>query len=332
MITHTLILRSPVDNKNIRTIKLSNESHFSQQFNGLPNFLNLNPYDNFREVMAKTAPFMSYNLDPRVHNVIKGLIDGKDDALLIEGLPVSLFGLPHTPCTDRKPEKKDYLSEYILLGLSSLLQSTPLINKHEKDGSIIQQVIPISGKENEQSGLGSRTAFDLHTENIHEFNPPHFFMLLCLKGDKNAMTTYIPVERVLNDLPYWLVKELLQPQFIAKTGPSYNKIQELRTSVLSSNKQGDLNIRFNSDPGRMYGINTSSEKVLTVFRKHLSEIQPNLINLKTGDCLIINNHKALHGRTAFEVSTTNENRRWLQRIYLYNDSMQKVFQEISNQN
>ena len=116
----------------------------------------------------------------------------------------------------QRPQDKDYVSEYFMLGLAGLLDAKPYRIEGVRDGSIINQIIPTDPKS--ISGSGSRMAFPLHNEVVHEPLTPDFFLLLCLRGNPLAKTNYCLLDEILPFLPQTVLEELQKPNFLMKSG------------------------------------------------------------------------------------------------------------------
>jgi len=273
--------------------------------------INLNPYNQFDKILGllKQKSISNIFYSDNTTNRYKAPI------IFLQNLPID-EDLVLTPLDDGLCLNKDYISEYTLLLLASMLGVKPYINRDEKSNSIIQNIIPILGRENELSEAGSSATFNWHTENIHEENPADYFILLALRGDKNAYTSFMLVKDIVDTLPKSMVDDLLITPFIMKTGPSYTRELTKKGTILSKDKYGDFNINYNSDRNRCIPINKKGELLYNAFQDYLQRIPSYYVSLRQGDAVILNNKKALHKRDGFQISTSLEERRWLQVIYL----------------
>lgn len=280
--------------------------------------LELDPYSDFYKAALKASEILEEELNFGLLNAIKefGVSKLGEGVMLIKGLPVSFSKLPLTPTNETVTNGKDFLSEYIALGSGQLLKSVPYLNQGEKDGNVIHQIVPLEGKESEQSSRGSNIAFDWHTENVHEVSPPHYLGLFCLRGEAHAKTQVLHLMDLINALPNRVVATLFKDKFEFKTGPSYNFASSFQSSVLSKNVDGNIHIRYNSSPGRLQGIDKESDEALVFLRNWLKyHAKVSEIVLEEGDFLILDNRKTLHGRSSFKMSPSLKARRWLQRVY-----------------
>jgi len=269
-----------------------------------------NPYKNYYEISSLLSnPFL------KAIPQLELLHNESVNALILSNMPIDDY-LPSTPNDDNTPRGKQLISEIVLLGLAGALNTYPSNNRDERNGEVIQNVIPILGKEYELSSRGSKQELGFHTENSHETCPPDYLIFACLRDDPQAYTHVLDVTDMLSLLEtenQSLIKVLSKPDYIFKSGPSYHLLMQKRGSILNAAH----NIQYNSDIKRVYGIDKQSQTALTHFR-HLIKTSPFIqsYNLKPGDYMIINNKKVLHGRGSFEISTTPDLRRWLQRVYL----------------
>jgi L-asparagine oxygenase len=269
-------------------------------FNSLSN---IDPYAKYSKLLTK---FKNADL-PKNYATIN----------LLTNMPID-EKLVNTPNSDITPSNKEYTSELSLLLLSSALNSCPYINEDEKSGRVIQNVIPIQGKEMEASGSGSTLTFNWHTENVHEEHPAEYLILLCLRGDKNAFTSFMLLEDILSGMEESMLNSLLITKFIMKTGPSYHKEKKFVRPILSK-ENGRFTITYNSDINRCSPLDDAGTKLYLEFQRYIDGSVPSYaISLCPGEAVIIKNREALHKRDGFTISTTNEERRWLQRVYLKN--------------
>lgn len=238
-------------------------------------------------------------------------------ATLIRGLPVSFSDLVPTPRFDGSINGKDLLSEMLLLSFASLINLKPFLNKDEKDGQIIQQVIPMHGQEFTESGLGSSIGFPWHTENASFVETTKFFFLFCLRGNPMAYTTLFPIDDLIGQLSPLVVDLLKEPNFIHRTGPSFNRKLEIIAPILTEDGPF-LKLRLNLASGRTSVKDDSPLAKLAlqeVIRVVNNSSDTKKICLEPGDLLAIHNERTMHGRTAFVMHINPDERRWLQRLY-----------------
>jgi len=170
-------------------------------------------------------------------------------------------------------------------------------------GRLFQDVVPVKRMEREQTSVGSNTELEIHTEQAFSKLRPDILSLACIRGDPKALTYILPVKYILEDLdenereiiklPLWktgvdLSFKLNHNEFIEGDvrGPF---------PIISGNSN-DPRLLFDQD--LMFGTNEKScqliKKIIDIYYKH--RIQH---NLQTGEIILIDNTRAVHGRSPF---------------------------------
>lgn len=107
---------------------------------------------------------------------------GADGVLLLRNLPVvGENPLPPTPCIPNSVELVASVPASVIT--SVMLQLGEIIAfKNEKSGALVQNVVPVPGKETSQSNAGS-VLLEFHVENAFHDNRPDYIGLLCIRED-----------------------------------------------------------------------------------------------------------------------------------------------------
>ena len=245
--------------------------------------------------MAKNA---SKGLPKRIMSVLKEFKASQDGCLLIKGLPI-----------DRKyiwtPENnKFHIGETTLL---SRVQA--IINEFlgemvsyeaEGDGRLFQDMVPNKELACTQTSLSSNKELELHTEQAFSEMRPDYLSLACLKGDINAKTYIMHVQNILDRFTLYetkvLSKELWEigiDKSFVMNGCSSNLRGPL--SILHL-KDGEFEIVFDQD--LMVGLTEEASDLIDEIIELYYEYRE-YCALESGDILILNNNKVLHGRSAF---------------------------------
>lgn len=255
--------------------------------------------------------------------------------LLLKNCPLNCNPGP-TPETDNHTPQKGFVEEFFSLGMMRAMFGKPFHDKAEKQGEVIGQINAVKGYETEKSSRGTSADFEWHSEHVHLSleEGVHFLSLFCIKGDPNATTKLLPVETCIKDLPNWVKEGLQRSAFRMQTGPSWRSSKVSRISpILQPDGIGGFNMQYNHDLiNRLIGEDEGAAHVLDYFSKHVNDIEPEGVVLENGDCLIINNKKVLHRRDAYQISTSWEDRRWLQRLYMqidYSEIVKEIFKKTS---
>ncbi|KAF2720002.1 Clavaminate synthase-like protein [Polychaeton citri CBS 116435] len=237
---------------------------------------------------------------------------------LITGLPTDPI-LPPTPIDGNgTPDKQTFVSEGCLLGIAQLL-GMPFGFASEKNGATIHNVCPVRDAETEQSNGSSRIDLSLHVENAYFDERPDYLALYCLRQDpsKQARTSYADARCALAELDPDDVAQLQRPVYSVPSPPSHHRgmggeqWSGLRPAI-QSREAPDVICHF---PG-MRAQDQRAQRALDNFERALS--QPHVLRhaaLQPGSLLLINNRKAVHGRTSFR-ALYDGNDRWLQRVYI----------------
>jgi L-asparagine oxygenase len=191
----------------------------------------------------------------------------------------------------------------------------------EKNGALFHDVRPERDQEHEQSAAGSRAPLALHTERCFHPHLPSHVLLLCLRPDseQRAMTEVASVRRMLPLLPPEHVRALFLPAF--RTGIDYsfgNVSMEKANGPVLSVLHGDRDdpcLRYDLD--LMAGLDERACAALAAIRYAAQQVTTAL-TLQAGDLLVIDNSRAVHGRSAF-IARYDGRDRWLKRSYLVQD-------------
>ena len=236
-------------------------------------------------------------------------------ALLLKGAPVG--DLPATPPAPTAPTAKGHVSEMTLLTAARRL-GQPVGYQPEHGGDLVQNLVPTRAGADRQVSTSSRVDLMFHTEAAFHPHRPRYLLLLCLRGDPQAVTTLSSVHEVLPLLPAPVVGVLFQPRFRTAVDESY---LHGRTNTLGpampvlSGDRARPSMVFDED--LMVGTDTEAEAALHVLgdavRAHHIGVA-----LEAGDLLVVDNHVAVHGRTAYTPRFDGTDR-WLQRAMVVPD-------------
>jgi alpha-ketoglutarate-dependent taurine dioxygenase len=142
--------------------------------------------------------------------------------------------------------------------------------------------------------------FPLHTDEYFTESPSRFVLLLCLTPAEIGGTTLVAhVDDIAADLDAQTRMALMKPVYPTQVGPR---------PLLEETADG-LSIRFNElEVMRAKEFNQQFLPLPEESRRAIAQLRAaaerrtRRYDLKTGDCLVIHNHRTLHGRTAFSGS------------------------------
>lgn len=240
-------------------------------------------------------------------------------ALLVRGLPLD-DTLPPTP------DGNGPGAEWHTVPISSIVQlmATSVLGEvvsyaDEKQGSLIQDVAPAPGAEARQENTGS-CLLELHTEDGFHPEPPRYLSLLGLRGDtdREAWTVTSGIRRAVRGLDGGARRLLARPAYHIALASSFvgaeAQLWSLPVPVLHGSAEdpelcADFHAIRATDDAGWAALERLRRALLAELRGH---------RLEPGDLLIVDNGKAVHGRTAF-TPRYNGTDRWLRRCLAVGD-------------
>lgn len=275
------------------------------------------PYDDLDEFLMN-AELHFHLLPVDIRRCVLGFRNRSNGmgALLIRGLPQDP-GLPTTPRdSKRTPEKVTFYSEFWLAVFGTVM-GHPFSYVQEKGGEIFQNVCPTQANAKNLSSESSEILLDFHTETaFHPFLPDHL-LLYCLRSDhENRAETIVSDARSMAELvPLKYRAVLFEKLFRTGIDFSFGSPNGTRANgPLGSVFSGDRfapDVRL--DPDLMMGLGADAQAALETIAAAAHRCKSS-VRLRPGDLLIIDNRKAIHGRTSF-VPRYDGKDRWLQRLY-----------------
>lgn len=257
-------------------------------------------------------------------DLVKRLIDFRlssshDGMLLLRGLPVDQ-DLPPTPSDGNYAGAWQDLrvSTITQLMVMSLLGDV-ISYADEKDGRLIQDICPVPGREHRQENSGS-CLLELHTEDGFHPNKPHFISLMTLRSDHDASAVTVAggIRAALPLLDEETIAALWRPEFQIRLSSSFVGVDRVAcsapTAVLSGSPDDpDLCVDLHA----MFAQTASGARALDRLRDAFMSTMVGTV-LTPGDLLIIDNRKAVHGRTGFTPRHDGADR-WLRRCFSITD-------------
>ena len=240
---------------------------------------------------------------------------------------------PETP-----PNNKYKVGEKTILAkIQSLLLSfiSNLVSyEAEGYGRIFQDIVPDITMKNEQSSVGSNKELEIHTEQAFSKLKPDFLSLACVRGDNSALTYILPVETIMSHLDEPAKKLIQTPLW--KIGVDYS-FKLNGNEFIDGNERGPISIiNINGedtyaeqdpllvfDQDLMIGIteeaNDIIKKITNIYYEH--RIQH---CLQQGEIIIINNNKAVHGRSGFKPNYNGKDRFLIRCFGMTNENYQRT--------
>lgn len=212
----------------------------------------------------------------------------------------------------------------------------------QQDGHVIHEVMPIKSEEHEQISTGSEQVIWWHNEDAFHPYRGDYVGLLCLRNPDGIATTFTSMDQVhLNARD---LEILFEPRFAIRPDASHNSRNGLPDHKSENNHHHYL-IRTAYD--QISELARNPPKLPILFGSRLApyiridpyfmdkpddaeaqcalnslirEVDASLteIVLQPGDCLFVDNYRAVHGRKSFKARYDGTDR-WLKRINITRD-------------
>lgn len=241
-----------------------------------------------------------------------------EGALLIRNLPTDVE-LPPTPATGNydDPWRNVEIASIVQLMIMNVLGDV-ISYADEKQGRIIQDVVPVLGSEQKQENSGT-CLLELHTEDGFHPEAPRFISLLGLRADhdRHAWTLASGIRAALAHLDGGTRTVLSQPTFRIKVASSFVGEATVLTEPMSVLRGSALDPELCVDFHAMIAADSEGERALASLKQALlTNLHGHVLD--RGDLIIVDNDKAVHGRTNFTARADSEDR-WLRRCFAVPD-------------
>lgn len=233
--------------------------------------------------------------------------------LLCRGLDVGEVG--PTPAGPRAAVSKDSVSERSLLSLASLLGRV-VGYAPEHEGDVVQNIVPVKQLATEQSSTSSSVTLAFHTEAAFHPHKPRYLLLLCLRGDPEAATTYALRSDVLALLTEQTKQDLARKEYCTGVDSSYNPGPGAVSKPHAVLGAGVTPV-WCWDEELTQGSTTRAREALLDLAMAVAACSKAVV-LEEGDLLVLDNNSVVHGRSPFSPRFDGTDR-WLQRSFVVPD-------------
>jgi hypothetical protein len=184
-----------------------------------------------------------------------------------------------------------------------------------QNGNIINEVIPIAENADRPMSSGSTNLFDLHTEDAFHPLAGEYLGLFCLRNPAKTPTLIACIDDVtLSDASKRVLSE---PRFVIGANVAHDlAASDHRVSVLfGATAHPYLRINTNVEPRLSH-----DPEALDADRELTNQLRTHAVAfaLEPGDCFILDNLKAAHGRPPYRPEYSGSDR-WIKRIYITMD-------------
>lgn len=239
--------------------------------------------------------------------------------ILHKGLEVG--DIPQTPVSSKSDNLTLNHPRNLLLKYANTF-GFPVGYAQEQNGQLIQNIIPQKKTESQQISSSSKTELALHTETAFHPYKPSTVLLLCLRADPKAVTTFAYVDEIVKYLAPETLITLTQPWFITSIDESFRTNNQpdmqLICSILKHKALGMGSFyEITYDDALMVGMNDQAQEALIQLKEAIRKCIHKII-LESGDLLILNNKTTIHGRLPFDARYDGTDR-WVQRALVINN-------------
>ena len=256
------------------------------------------------------------SISPEIDRAVKAIAGGpRAGVVLARGLPIG--NVPPTPRTPQRESKPDRISETTLLGAAMRL-GEPVGFVQEHGGDVVQDLYPLASSVGRQLSTSSGVELAFHTETAFHPHKPRYLLLLCLRGDSNAATTLCCVDDIINELSPDTLGVVHEARFRCGVDESFGHGAAWMTEpspIISRDEQGRNALTFDGE--LTIGTDTRAEEAIREINAAIARVRTS-ITLGAGDLLLVDNRRAVHGRSPFTARFDGSDR-WLQRAFVVND-------------
>lgn len=240
-----------------------------------------------------------------------------EGVLLLKSLPLDP-GIDNVQTPYEDERKPTFVSEILLSIICSSLGDI-FGYKQIHNGSLYHNIVPKKGLENEQSFAGSKSTLMYHTEQHFHPHSPDYLLLYCIRNPTQTSTFYSSISLVDPLLSPSDREELFNSSFRAGIDHVFGNFSTERgngdrLSILYGDRENPF-IRFDED--LMVATTKEADSAMQSLRSLLHDNSKHVV-LQPGDLLIVDNRRAVHGRSAFTPSFDGYDR-WLQRTKVLRD-------------
>ncbi|WP_031155970.1 clavaminate synthase family protein [Streptomyces xanthophaeus] len=242
---------------------------------------------------------------------------GDSGVMLVRGLPVDEALLPPTPTVDGSVRREATVPAALLLMMAAGGLGDPVAYVPEKSGALVQDVVPVPGKEDFEGNAGS-TLLSFHIENAFHAHRPDFVMLLCLRADHDGAAGLRTgsIRQALPTLSEKTKEVLSRPEFSTQPPPSFGTAGGATPPrPVLHGAPGDPGLRV--DFSATTALTPEARQALVELEAAITATA-HTVRLTPGDLAIVDNRVTTHGRTAFRPRYDGCDR-WLLRTFAVAD-------------
>lgn len=241
-------------------------------------------------------------------------------ALVVRDGPVGTPDCP-TPRHWKERGRDATLRQDLWLALTASQLGDPIGWSSLQDGQIFNDVLPIQGQEDQQTGHGSEADLALHIEDCFSEERCDALALLCLRNHDRVPNTIVTGTDL--DFSALDVDVLFSPRFLIKPDSEHLRLADgaleaggLTCALLFGSPESPY-LRVDVPYTEALPGDTRAAEALEALSAQLAR-HAATVCLTEGDLLLIDNHRALHGRGTFRARYDGTDR-WMRKLTVVRD-------------
>lgn len=297
------------------------EHHHAEQLRALAERLYTDPIRN-RQTYVRQAHLLSRQLPSWLVRIIYDFETSGGGLLRVRNMP-SGPNVP-TPTSAVNEQNKDQvigkLTAIIGAAFGHLVGYRP-----ESSGSVNQALIPVAGHEDLQVSTSSQVTLEFHVEQTFNlFTRPDFIILGANRGAPDA-ATYVMPNTALLTLPDETLTVLRSKTFYANPDPSFVRggVEEIARGPMPLLYGAPWDPQSNFDLDSLVIASSEQQRavdeVVSLWEQHHVEVV-----LETGDLIVVDQSRLIHGRSAFRRRGDGLDR-WIARVQVLKSHSQSRF-------
>ncbi|OLZ67267.1 taurine catabolism dioxygenase TauD [Streptomyces sp. IMTB 2501] len=271
-----------------------------------------------------------HQLPPGLRSFLDGFRRSERSACaLVHGFPVDETAIGPTPSHwEAAIGAKSTRDQEIFVALCGMALGEPFAWATLQSGRIIQNLLPIQGDEECQSGYGSEALLEFHTEDGFHPDRCDYLLLFGLRNDDQVPTIMASVRdlelsdedrRILAEPRFYILPDDEHLRQLEARDPNHRALAKMRrmqqqpeaTAVLFGDRLNPY-LRIDRPFMRIAGEDGAAEQALDRLMAGLESVQQDVV-VGPGTLLVLDNYLAVHGRRAFRARYDGTDR-WLKRL------------------
>ncbi|MCB2407699.1 TauD/TfdA family dioxygenase [Hymenobacter lucidus] len=244
--------------------------------------------------------------------------ENHNGTLVLRGFHIDDSGIGETPAaTSKEIDEGSARREGFMLMLLISQIGDAFGWSCQRDGALINNILPLKSHEKEQLSTGSMIDLDWHTEEaFHPFRAD-YLALMCLRNIEQIPTVIGSIQDI--NLDEETKKLLFEPRYLFQMDKNFEN-EHLKSTLPQSVLFGDATAPYvKIDPSFMQAV-PGDEQAGEALRQITLEFKKSLYELvlQQGDVVFLDNYRVVHGRKAFPPRFDGTDR-WLKRVNITSD-------------